>query len=141
MRLKSALATLLFALPVCSFAAEPTIKCPDITELKSGHFTDASEVYDTNLWEVIQSSSLYGTKDTWNFKVNIEADDKDNAIKLADATLNAMHLISGPEKVDNQWMCHYRSGQHDAVAILKLPAANQPTVASAKQITAKKKPV
>jgi hypothetical protein len=124
MKSKLALATVMFSLTTCGFAAQQQaeVKCPDISELKSVKFSDASAVYDTNLWEVAQPSGQYGTKHAWNFKVNIEADDKSGAMQRALATLESMRLINGPEKIDDKWLCHYRSGQHDAVAVMNLPA-------------------
>lgn len=134
MKSKLALATVMFSLASSGFAAtqQETVVCPDINELKAGHFASANAVYDTNLWAVAQTASKYGTKNPWNFTVNIEADDQAGAMQQATAMLGEMHLISGPEKVDNDWMCHYRSGQHDAVAIMSLPKLPTETKAVAK---------
>jgi len=146
MKFKFALATVMLSLAASSFAAttttpsaQPEIKCPDIRELQAAQFIEASAVYDTNLWEVMQSSSQYGTQNAWNFKLNIEAEDKSSAMKLASSTLSTMKLIEGPERVDNNYMCHYRAGQHEAVAIMKLPTVpgESTAVAQAKTKAAK----
>lgn len=124
MKSKLALATVLLSLASSGFAAsqqQDTVKCPDISELKASKFTEASAVYDTNLWEVMQTSSQYGTQNNWNFKLNIEAEDKAGALQEAANNLSQIHLIDGPERVDNKFMCHYRSGQFEAVAIMSLP--------------------
>lgn len=141
MKFKLTLATVMFSLSTLSFATEQqsTIKCPDISELKAARFAEANAVYDTNLWEVLQPSSQYGTENAWNFKVNIEAENKNGAMQQAVATLESMHLINGPEKVDDKWMCHYRSGQHDAVAIMNVPSSTVASTKSKKAVANNKK--
>jgi len=144
MKAKLALVTLLASLSTHGFAADVldangAVKCPDISELKAAKFTNANSVYDTNLWKVGSLSNQYGTKNAWQFTFHIEADDKDGAIKNAATALTSIRLINGPEKIDNAWMCHYRSGQHDAVAIMSVPD-NGHTVASADEKVTKKEP-
>lgn len=83
--------------------------CPNPNAFQEIAF-DTIEKGDTpGVWTLIQKNHTYNTPNDWKFSLMIEANDRKNALKKAKLALSGLQKMQGPEKVNEVWVCDYKS--------------------------------
>lgn len=102
--MKKLIGLLIMLLPTMLVAAPV---CPEVNLIKKTPFNQVQKGDHQDIWTFTQNHQKYKTPYQWEFSIMVEAGNHRDAFKKAN--LSQLKKTKGPEKIDDVWVCDYKS--------------------------------
>ncbi|MBA3661888.1 MAG: DUF4949 domain-containing protein [Gammaproteobacteria bacterium] len=105
---------LIFFINIQAGMASPNPKpdiCPDVSMIQKVMMNNSVQQLRGGEWVANASRNRFGTRYCWAFSTSaFPANNKDEAIKKAQALLLSLRFVEGPVPFFSDWSCRYQSG-------------------------------